>query len=97
MGSDFSKWAQTNSSSPRSALREDAQRLGVSIYDDGNFGPNESATMRAVVSDTVLQKRVMAKRADLRASRMWILTILSAGAAVVSAVAAWTAIFVRTP
>lgn len=65
-------------------LRKEAERLGVSRLNLGDDPPE-------------LQRRVMAAQKHIRDHNLWIVAFISALASLVSAVAAWTAIFFRCP
>ncbi|BCT68807.1 MULTISPECIES: hypothetical protein [unclassified Nitrosospira] len=79
------------------ALRKRAETLGVVITKDD---PNESSgayeVFRARVSDAELQRRVIEAERHLQAQKMWVMAIIAAGASVVSALAAWCAVYMRS-
>ncbi len=63
-------------------LKQEAKKLGVSLSEIG--GPENWAE---------LQKRVMEAKRFSRESKAWIVALISAIASVISAIAAWCAIF----
>ena len=68
------------------ALFKQAKELGVSLSEIG--GP---------VNYAIVQKRVMEAILFRRSNRLWIIAVISAVASVVSAFAAWLAVFNNPP
>lgn len=61
-----------------------ATKLGVSTTND--------TTVRNVVPEAELQRRVIEAERAIRDKRLWIVALFSALASIVSAIAAWTAV-----
>jgi len=71
-------------------LERRAQELGVDIQGDAIIQSSSGRHRRA--DDAELQRRVLNAESSIRASRLWLLALLSAIASVVSAIAAWIAV-----
>lgn len=52
---------------------------------------------RAVVSEAELQRRVIDAEHHLQAQRMWVIAVIAAFASVISAIAAWFAVYLKVP
>ena len=80
------------------ALRKRAEELGVVITkDDPNEPVGAYKMFRAVVSEAELQRRVIDAERHLQAQRMWIIAVIAATSSVVSAIAAWCAVYLKLP
>lgn len=78
-------------------LVERAKQLGVCIYrDDANVPIGQSSIMAPVVSEFEIQRRVMEAERHLREHRLWIVAVISAAIALVSAIAAWAAVIFQS-
>lgn len=78
-------------------LVERAKQLGVSIYrEDANVPIGTDPIIAPVVSEFEIQRRVMEAERHLREHRLWIAAVVSAVIAFLSAIAAWSAVFVTT-
>jgi len=71
-------------------LKRRAQELGVDIQGDAITQSSSSRHRRA--DNAELQRRVLNAERSIRASRLWLLALLSAIASVVSAIVAWIAV-----
>ena len=73
-----------------------AEQLGVFIYADNAGVPlGENPMFGAIASESEIQARVMQAEKHRRDERLWIFALTSAIASVVSAIAAWVAIYAR--
>ena len=78
-------------------LVERAKDLGISIYrDDANVPIGTNPIMAPVVSEFEIQRRVMDAERHLREHRLWVVAVVSAVIAFISAIAAWSAVFVTS-
>jgi phage protein D len=77
------------------ALRARAKELGVVVESENIVTVPGKGTIALPVADYELQKRVLEAERHLREHRLWQLTLASAIASAVSAVAAWAAVFFR--
>ena len=78
-------------------LVERAKQLGVSIYrDDANVPIGTNPIMAPIVSEFEIQSRVMEAERHLREHKLWIIAVVSAAIALISALAAWTAVFANS-
>ena len=77
------------------ALQERAEQLGVVVTTDN---PNEShgayEIFRQRISEAELQSRVMEAERHVLARRAWFVTVIAAIASAISALAAWTAVYI---
>jgi hypothetical protein len=94
MQDDFSK--EANNKPRQAALRKKARELGVSIYQDGGLD-DDNTPLRAVCSDTELQRRVFEAKAHIRASGLWKFALGSAIASIFSALGAWSSFYWKCP
>ena len=77
-------------------LRERAEELGVIItIDDSNEASGDYKMFRAVASDVEIQRRVVDAERYLQTQRIWIVAVISASASVISAFAAWCAVYLK--
>lgn len=78
-------------------LVERAEQLGISIYrEDANVPIGTKPIMAPVVSEFEIQRRVMEAERHLREQRLWIVAVISAVFAIVSAIAAWAAVITNS-
>ena len=78
------------------ALRELAQELGVVITIDDPTEPSGDYKMfRAVISESEIQRRVIDAQRLFQAERMWLIAVIAAVTSVISAIAAWCAVFLK--
>ena len=76
------------------ALIARAKELGITLSTDAVPAPDGAASIfRALSSEADLQRRVIDAELRLLANRGWIAAIASAIASIVSALAAWAAIW----
>jgi len=79
------------------ALIERAEQLGVSIYaHDANVPIGVKPIVAPVAPEYEIQSRVIQAEKHLREHRLWVVALISAITALVSALAAWTAVAVKT-
>lgn len=77
-------------------LRKRAEELGIVItIDDPNEPSGVYSMFRPVASEAELQRRVIEAERHIQAQRMWIIAVIAAVASVISALAAWCAIFLK--
>lgn len=80
------------------ALRERAQKLAVSVAGSGSFvNIPDAGTQELPVAEAELQRRVIEAETHLRGQRMWVIALASAIASIMSAAAAWYAVFHAHP
>ena len=78
------------------ALRKRADELGVVITKDDPNEPSGAYEMfRGMVSEAEVQRRVIDAERHLQSQRMWIISVVAAVASVISALAAWCAVYFK--
>ena len=78
-------------------LIERAKQLGVSLYrEDANVPIGVMPIMAPVVSEFEIQNRVMQAEKHIREHRIWVIALISSITALISAVAAWAAVIVKS-
>ena len=74
-------------------LRKRAERLGVAMETDQSVLVPGKGNVPLIAEDYELQRRVLEAERHIREHRLWLVAVISAVASVVSAFAAWLAIF----
>ncbi len=74
-------------------LRERAVQLGVAMETDQSVFVPGSGNVPLIAEDYELQRRVLDAERHIRENRLWLVAVISATASVVSALAAWLAIY----
>lgn len=74
-------------------LRKRAVQLGVAIETNQSVVIPDSGNIPLIAEDYEIQRRVLDAERHLREQRLWLVAAISAIASVVSAFAAWLAIF----
>ena len=78
------------------ALKMRADELGVvRVIDDPNEPTGDYTMFRAAVSEAELQRRVIDAERYLQGQRMWLVAVISSTASIVSALAAWFAVYLK--
>ena len=77
-------------------LKKRAEELGVVATIDESTEPTGDYQMfRAAVSEAELQRRVIDAERHIQSQRMSLVALVSAGASILSALAAWLAVYLR--
>ena len=74
-------------------LRKRAKQLGVAMETDQSVLVPGSGNVPLIAEDYELQRRVLDAERHIREHRLWLVAVISAVASVISAFAAWLAIF----
>lgn len=74
-------------------LRKRATQLGVAMETDQSVLVPGSGNVPLIAEDYELQRRVLDAERHIREHRLWLVAVISGIASVVSALAAWLAIF----
>jgi len=76
-------------------LKKQAERLGIPT-NSGVYKPNTQAWTELQITDYELHRRIKAEERHRREHHLWIVALVSAGIAVLAAVASWVGLFVKS-
>ena len=77
---------------PFDKLLAEAQKLGIPT-NSNIYKPRSDAYSELQITDWELHRRIQEEKRNLREQKLWIVAIVSAVASVISALAAWAAVF----